>query len=166
MRCVLLLLVAALAGCARSAELHPIVASIYPHRDTTTARFDVPTGWTLKPYEENSGGWIVVPKQVAAGQTHPAIILDYYHYFDTSRRIDQETQADSELDEVHHHSDEDVVMDVAHEFVAGSHGRLRVYRYRSDYWGDRRFIFVVQGGSGGPGAALRQDNFRSRLLPR
>jgi hypothetical protein len=142
MRCLVLLCVCGLAGCALSAELHPIVASIYPHRDQTTASFRVPAGWTLEPNEENSSGWIVVPKQ-GAGERSPAIILDYYHYFDTTRRIDQQEQAESELDEVHDHSDESVVMDVADEFDAGTHGRLRIYRYRSDYWGDRRFVFVV-----------------------
>ena len=145
MRSLYLLCIFAVAGCARSAELHPIVASIYPHHDTTTARFHVPAGWTLKPYEEDSGGWIVVPKQAAAGETHPAIILDYYHYFDPSHKFDQQTRAEAELAEVHQHNDEDVVMDIAHEFGAGSYGRLRVYRYRSEYWGDRRFVFVVQG---------------------
>jgi hypothetical protein len=144
MRSVLLVCAFAVASCAPSAKLHPTVASIYSHQDTTTVTFQVPAGWRVRPSEQRSGAWRVVPEQAAADATHPDIVVEYYHYSGSTGGTDQDKEAESELEDVHGHNDEHVVMDVADKFGAGRHGQLRVYRYRSDYWGDRRIVFVVQ----------------------
>ena len=68
----------------------------------------------------------------------------HYYILDASQLGDQQAQADSYLDGIHRHSDDKVTMQIT-DTVATRYGQLHVYRYFSDYWRDRRSVFIVHG---------------------
>lgn len=52
----------------------------------------------------------------------------------------------SYLDAIHHHNDPAVAVQLYRVFETSRHGTLSIYRFHSDYWGERLVIFVIHRG--------------------
>jgi hypothetical protein len=108
------------------------------------ATFQVPPGWTAKTnFQYDPYAWGVAPK---TSPDAPKCSIDLHYYvLDADQLGDQQVQADSYLDGIHRHNDEEVSMHITDTFDSRAYGQLHVYRYFSDYWRDRRAVFIVRG---------------------
>jgi hypothetical protein len=117
-----------------------------PYPGHTTATFRIPSGWSSIDSDVASKldplAWGIAPK----GQSgrHVCVIDLHYYLLDPDQPPDAQGQAKSYLESIHHHSDDRVTMEVTDSFDGGRNGRLSVYRYYSDYWRDRRAVFIIR----------------------
>jgi hypothetical protein len=88
--------------------------------------------------------WGIAPSSAATESHKCSIDLHYYLLADWQPQS-QEGQAQSYLDAVHSHNDAAVTSSITDSLDSRQYGQLHVYRFYSDYWRDRRVVFIVRG---------------------
>jgi hypothetical protein len=133
-----------LASCSTQTRiLLPQEPQWSPFPGTTTATFRIPRGWSALQSGQERLGWGIAPTG-QRGLHVCTIVLDYY-LLDPDQPLDAQGQAESYLEATHRHADDKVTMEISDSFDGGRNGRLSVYRYYSDYWRDRRAVFIIRG---------------------
>jgi len=109
-----------------------------------TIRFNTPCGWIVQPLKPGPGFehmCLLSPKNQTQ-RNDPGITVDYYGRFDPRFPHTQEGLAQSYLKGTHDIMDPNVRLESVGSFET-RHGRLNIYRYQSDYFGDHLVVLIL-----------------------